>query len=501
MNILKWEKHMYSIFLSFLTVKDQSNKHKIIFLNKREIEVSYPNNTAHWYDHELRLHHHDQIYGWSCIGNATQINKILENIASVSEITIKQEKYSISKISAQTSSKLLEEENVLDGCNSIFDKYQTTITSIKDSEWCQEIGCHSPELLEATFCNHVSGIKESDHKYQVLSPSGFWGEGELHRYLKESIVEVDEKIIPNLTFRGTGDVKNKDLKGFKGVCSHFPKEWEEIQIDFYDIEKEKLHHSEKVALTNGWGQWEVNFENVLGKGIIEVRKDGKIVGANKYYLLLDINIDIETQGGGPLFQDAYGRKFSTEKSSPDMNSPLKSLNWNADYSLKPQLLSDDITRLLSHMGEKVLIQDPFFIGNFSNTSKITSGSQAFLNALVHAIIRYKLKDIIFVIDAKKLKLTDESKAKLQEYLTNFFSKLSEYGLEKVTIAYAKNSFHDRYYLSFSDDHYVYHVSKSVNGYLESNDFNISLYDGVQKKELIAQIHYRLNNADKEIVFG
>jgi len=491
---------MYSVMLAFITVKNTKDEHNVIFLNRREVEGTYPNQAPHWYNSDIQLHNEDRVYGWSCVGTSAQVDEVLRKIESKSEIIISKDKYNIS-LKFNSDKEVIEKgENSLDDSPSVFDKYQKKIASIDEHTWLAEISSHCHSLLDPIFCDHISGIKKSIHNYGILTPPGFWAEGELLNYFKNSVIAVSEIIVPHITFRGTGDLKKTDIKGFTGLCQHFPAGWDKIKLNFYDIDKKNLLHSLEVKLLNGWAKWEAIFDNPPAQGVVEVRKESVVVGANKYYLLLNINIDIKTDGGSVVFKDTYGRTFSIEKKEAQ-TSPVRSLNWNSDYVLKPQSLSDDLTSILSQLGNHVLIQDPYLIGGFSDGEKVTRGSESFLNALVISIVSYSLKEITFLVDSKKLKLGVEGKNKISNYIKKLFQNLKQYGLDKVTIAYAKNSFHDRYFMGLSSVGGLYHVSKSVNGFLESDDLNIYQYDGDQKKELKAQILYRLNQAEKEVIIG
>lgn len=488
---------MNSAILVFLTVKD-SDKHKIIFSHHREINSNYPNQVPYWYSVEALLNSQDKIFGWSCIGTGVQIESAWKAISLGSELEINKKKFIFEKLSIPDSHEDEKNENILDGFLDIFSKYKTTLSKVTETKWTNEISSHCHLLLDSTFCNHISGIKKSDHDYGVFIPQGFWGENELLSYFEKSVVEVSEKLVPYVNFRGTGDLEKKDLQGFTGVCQQFSADLDSIEIKFYDLEKRRCFHSETVKLNNGWANWTATFNNAPSKGVIEVVRGDEVIGANKYYLLLDIKLDMKVLGGGAVFKDAYGRNISIAKKIPD-EKQLKTINWNADYKLRPQLLSDDLTRIFSQMGEKILIQDPYLIGDVSNSSEITPGSVSFLNSLAVTVLNYQLKSITFLIDPRKI--NSEKRDKLKKYLKQFFEKLTSNGLEKIVLASAEATFHDRYFISLSEQGGLYHVSKSVNGFLESDDFNISLKDDDQTKQLKAQILYRFNKAIKEDVVG
>lgn len=491
---------MYPKILSFITIQDSQKRHRIIFKNIREIGVTYSGQKAHWYSTELKIHPNDLVFGWSCVGSHAQIDSILKSIRIHESLLIEGTSYSLSDLFSAAKTEILLGENSFVGTPSIIEKYKTTLLYLTESDWLQNIGSHCRELLEETFCNHISGLVDSGYKYCVISPSGFWRKNEILEFFQAHVFEVREEIQPYIEFRGVGPRGHKDIQGFKGLCLQFPRDWKNVQINFLDIERKQSLYRGDIALKEGWGEWEFKFEGAPGKGVIEIFHAQKLVGTSSFYLILDISVDVKPMGGGALFQDAYGRKIGASKKEVS-GVPPKSVNWNSEFMHKPQVLSDELVKTLSHLGEEVLFQDPYFVGVIDGDEKITPGTLSFLNALSVAIVNYNLKRVKILLDNRKLKMDSDAKRNLKMFLEKTLRPLVVFGLESVEIAYANSSFHDRYFLSVSNPNLIYHVSKSVNGYLESDDFNIYLYDGNQKKELTSQILYRFNKAAKERVLG
>lgn len=484
---------MHSKTFFFLTIKDKDDVHKIIFRSSRESSVRYPRKEVHWYSSNKRLHPKDLIYGWCCIGTSKQILELINEIKLKQVISVQNEL--VKMVDDITYEEIIEVpgEYSLPHTPSIVQRFKTMHSMISESLWLQEIGANCPVVMEESFCNHISGFKKSGHDYSVVEPSGYWEDGELLGYFKKHVVNIEESLSPCLTFRGTGPKASKEIHGFKGICKNFPEEYESIDVSFHNLENSEVLHSVHVPLKKGWGEWETEFAGAPGKGIIQASHGESIIGANKFFLLLDINIDIKTVGSGELFQDLYGRKINSQKVVPE-GDPPKSLNWNSDYRLKESRFSDDLVKILSHMGSSILIQDPYFVGKLEKNGTITNGSKSFLNALMTTVINSDLAHIAILLDKKKSGNQEERKF-LEETIKKNLGPLKDYGLKSLSLHYAINSFHDRYYLSLESPGLLYHVSKSVNGYLESDDLNLFLNEGEQKKQLVAQIRYRLKNSE------
>lgn len=486
--------------LFFLTSKDSAGRHQVFFQNTREAPFEYAEPKAHWYEYELQLHPEDPIFGWSCIGNKDQIAEIISIIQTKNSICIKNKNIHFKTSLAVETSKYAISENSVGTETNIFEPYKTIEYFAKNQDWLQNVSSKCSVILEESFCNHISGIKNSKHRYKPIRPSGHWSDGELLDYFNRKVIKVEEIISPHITFRGTGDLqKKKELTGFKGICKFFPKNLKSIQIQFLNSALDFIHFEDTVSLNNGWGEWTCLFDKAPGSGAIRILNNGKTLGIGIYQLLLDINVNIKTLTSRELFQDNYGRKLNAEKEEFS-GSPPKYLNWKSDFLVNETALSDEMIKIFRQLGEKLLIQDPFLLGIIEPNGLITNGSKCFLNALATTIIKHNLKEINFLVDPKKLKLNEKTKVILENYLEKFFKPFKKFGLRSITLSYAKTSFHDRYFLALESPNYLYHASKSANGFLESNDLLISLCEEELKPHLISQILYRLkNSSEKKIV--
>lgn len=486
---------MYSKILSFISIKDKQSNHKVIFINQREISVQFTGSIPYWYNIETELHPSDSIYAWRCVGTHEQINAIAASIKGSSQIIISTKTFNFFNTLKASNVWIEQEENSIANQPGIFEKYKTELSSCTEPTWMHEVGQFSHSFLTHSFCNHISGIQASDLASGTFSPAGYWDEGELLGYFEKHVIEVIERLKPTISLRGDGHQNSKVVTGFKGICQNFPAEWDTIEILLYNLENTTILASLGVNLNNGWGEWDMTVPNCPSKGIIEVRHKNNIVGTNKFYLLLDIKIDINIDSHGSIFQDAYGRKISSEKKHRESSAP-QSLNWISDYEQKNSLLCDDLVKIIQACGTNLLVQDPFLFGKIEDGKKVSKGSLCTLNALAISIVTGQLKKLTFLLDEKKLKLDSLDKDNYENFLISFFQPLKKFGLEKVQIAYAQNSFHDRYFLGMADLPTLYHISKSLNGFLESDDLTIYLYDGDKRKLLSSQILYRLNNSTK-----
>lgn len=471
--------------LTFLTIDDESDQDEIVFLKVQENYDYFPAKGIHWYQKGVVLFQKDNYFvkSWSAIGKKASINNLKLGLLSSSSGDLLLE----IKCSFKDTLVMRGDIDPKTLCDS---RRVRTFTS---SKYNQQIAPLIDPICDRHLCNFITGY-DTPANLKSMYPPCHLSEDELYQSLNDKIIVRESFIGPQVTFKGKGVRKKKDLNGYEGTVYNVDQSLSPVTLKIFD-NKDTLLTSTKIQLTNGVSSWSCDSDSSTPSGHYELfSNENEIIGEDNFQLIMDFKISVNPVTSN--FTDHYKRKISKGIDKETVEPP-HSILWKPIFESSPQFLSDELTDLFLSLGPHIIIQDPYLFGinSVTDTPNLNESSICFLNSILVASYRSKIQTISFLIDPKKLNLTTpEKKQSFSKLLLKLFKEPHEIAPEGVSIYFSQTPFHDRY-IANRELSTVYSSTKSINGLLEKDhEFRISKLGDEETNKVANKISRRLSKA-------
>lgn len=500
-------QNLKATVLHFISFGQEEGKQTIAFCLRRDVHDAPPSQ-LYWYTQGLcltnaKISEQNQLYGWCCIGESSDIEVLLSAIKHGT--VINNSNGTPIHICFPTPGKLKElsdpdsSAHKIPGIPPASDAYRKTEFTIDD--WASYVGKNIGFLGEE-LADAITGYRTKiTPAPRAIEPRGLLAKGSLSKKISRYVVFIDEPSGIDIDFRGTGNLDHKELQGYKGIIRGLPKDIGAVKIQFLTMDSALIGETQ-VTPSNGWANWEVNLKAAVPSGILQlVDNNGKVIAGERFHLLMNIDLNvhpIEAQA-----KDLYGRTLHMGDRSIPI-TPVELVLWQPTYRERPEVLSDRIGTLLAALGPEILIHDPYGFGILERTDsgafKLNESSKCFLNSIIVALTQTRIQELSILIDPQRLGVSSQ-KDELVERYRGLLSSLKSLGLKKAYIGMATTRFHDRYLVGLSSEKKLYRSSKSITGLLETDELELSLDTGDKKLLKIAQILARWDKADKRQILG
>jgi hypothetical protein len=482
--------------LIILTKEIRNNCEKVLFVYLKELEDIYDGNKVYWYPKygdkgdAKYLWDNEKLKEWVCAGRDYQIQRIWANLFDNKTI--------FENIQFKVPENIIEKNDFNENDQNI------SFRKIQEIQLCRNYRQYYSCKEWNTIIRNDLGIlcDANDNKIMPLFPQFFFDKKLLKMIVCKKIFAIKEKRGISMYFRGVKDKNNtlapERIKGFVQTISYRGNYF----IEFYNKDKQS-EGKIKIPL-NGLWSLQLNSPLLGGSFFLQDINGNKLCGEN-FAFFSKLNITINVQDKEVI--DFFGRKYSYNvKSLKKQIMENKSFLWRKDSDINNdilmQKLSDKLTEVLESLSPKILIRDPYFLGDIDpDNINIYSGTAVFFNALVVALTKVAIKEISILGSWRKIKrfLKEKSKEKFIQSYREIFNKFSWSTIERVNLYFSDKAFHDRYWLNFDSD-YIYHISKSINGFTE-DELNVSLIRECDIKiKNYASISRQLNKAKKEPLY-
>ncbi len=495
--------------LTFLTIPDKSHE-KIIFLYLKELDEIAPTEIfwygkrgkfgeAHylWTQHKLRQ--------WLAVGNDDEIKLLWDKFKDNKGLDI----HKIFVKPGILEEKVIDEEDIhkipgIKPCKRSFRKQYFTIQN-----WEKEIGHLIEFLFEETTLNYLEGfMKEADDIIRPVDPPGLFEKGFLYNMLAKNIIAVVEKRGIFWTLKGITEnrQRKKDPKTFVGFVQDKSQNRVDYKVRLCDADN--IFRGE-VDIEPQTGFWRMVLDSPLGKGNFYLfnKKNDSIICGEKFYLVKDliINGHIITA----TFKDLYNRKFTYSsgnlKTYKDMKKPSGFTWYKKNYPnerIAEIDLSNKLSEIIAFLGPKILIVDPYLLGDIKEKNGIpiliTAGQTVFINALLLALSKSKIEEILFLGHSVKVKrMYGTPQEEITKSHTAIFKQFDRFSLKKVSIKFSKEPFHDRYWIGLRESDEAYFVTNSISGLVESYELSLASVEGIEKTKIVSRILKRWQEGGEE----
>jgi len=504
--------------LSVLTIQ-QGDKEKILLLLHRQV-VDKPPQTIYWYqkygkdgDSKFLLPMHpslNRVRQWVAIGQDDDLERLWTDLFKNGELTIPFKDTAINFFfPGQVKKSDFQDGNEIykvEGLTSISTNYLKSYYSIDD--WDKKYHPQGEVLKEYLNCVALEKgfYDEKDTERGIpLYPYGLFEEKELHKLILSKIVAIQQKRGFISHFRGVVNNKKKeDPTEYKGFISMSREDRMKYGIKISDMNNNTLGTT---VIEPETGLWNMKLQQPAGKGIISLYdKDiNRDVFGEKYYLIKDIKVD--THIIHAELEDLYKRKISVSDPPAIVDMTNFQLAWNRNLYPDDDTghihLSDQILPLIGFLGPKIIISDPYGLGDFNIDNRViqlTGGQKVFLNAFFINCVYRRIQELSIILHWSTLRAKNKLNTKEEyiEILRTFFQQFVKFDLKKITLLFSAKPFHNRHWVAQkdNDEFKIFRVTNSISGLVASEDFEIIPVEPEEKMRLEWQIKQRMAEAEK-----
>ncbi len=492
--------------LSLLTTSNETEN--IILAYRKELyDVAPPN--LHWYfkkglnGQATHLWREKKLKQWLVIGSDDEIGVLWEKLIDKGALHYQWNDVKVDFLLPSVEKVRPDDENyvVIKGIRSFGGDHSSE--EYRCDAWHMDT---SFLLDEKNNCAFIEGYKK--HKEIIpLYPLGLLAENSLTKYMESGTCAVFKKRELFWTLKGDRKgSRNSDPNFFSGFIQASPDFRDNHKVCIRNLTGERILGISDINSTTG--RWSVELPVPAGSGqfLIQSSATHEFEFGEKFYLIKDISINSEIVH--TVLKDLFGRQINiAEKKAPILiNDSLMWIGSSAPDDIQSQIeLSDKLMSVLMSLGEKIIINDPYFLGDFvlenGGEIKMTVSQKVFLNALVTSLARSNIHELTVIGYWKRAKnFITGDKSQLESKYNNLYRLIRQiFGtsqalkLLKVDIVLSQEPFHDRYWLG---EGVAYHVSNSVNGMFESNELTISKVDDTGKIKLVSRIDSRLRSGER-----
>jgi hypothetical protein len=261
------------------------------------------------------------------------------------------------------------------------------------------------------------------------------------------------------------------------------------------------------------------------KGKVEIIVNNKEEKAIEYVFIQDIQVN--TQITNATYKDIYGREFlitSKDKGRETFENATWQQSIYADEKTANEGLSDLFKRTFEYLGSRIVVADPYFLGNIkinsvTNQFQPTDCQSAFINALIHSAIEKNVEQIYilgFWARAKsQVEKDDTQTASKTDQLFGNYEKLFQgtihtnklqnyFKPSSIQFLNAKEDFHNRYWFSVKNENGIdildkcIIVTNSLGGISKTEVDFVNVEDKSQLEQIIRKRTGLFKNAETQI---
>lgn len=491
----------------------KGSEEQIFFMYLKTLEEVAPGN-IHWYKKKNNQPHYEILWEekslkqWQCIGTDSTIKELFNEIIRNSKTKIKIDKFEV-LFSFNKTDSVIDEEELKEKLEIYFDIIDD-ISFYTLNNYEQIIGKEISYLLEPSTLNLIEGINNnllSDKNYESsinsIKPVGLLPKNLLSSIIRNNIVALYGKRELFCDIKGTvPEFKDGKITNLKGFIQQIPSLRKEMSITVTS----ENGTSFSPDLDEYTGIWEISSNDVeLGVGEIVIRNKTELLYKNKYALIRDFNVNFSI--ANTSYKDLYERNFTLSEKNSKTNIELKSISWDRQLFANDKIseieLSGKIKSVLNILSPKIVIFDPYGLGdikNENNISKLTTKSQiTFINSLITSYSENIVEEFILILNwARFKKFSTQTRNEVLSSYTSLFDNFRQFGMKSFELKFIEN-FHDRYWCSFSNledgkiIEKIYTTSTSLNGLFENRELFIGEIIGEEKTKKAKVLEERLNN--------
>jgi hypothetical protein len=500
------KKYPNASMLSLITQKDKSGNEKLLFIYLKAIPDYYDNDNVRWLDE---------------VGENGKANYIWEKLAIKQWVVIGKDEKII-----ELFNLILHSKQIIIGRKIInFDipQYTLFVNCTDGDEYISKTRYDSLKIVDASFIpqefyqkenlQFLSGYKTGSSEIKPVSPLGFYEDNFIYNNLKKDICGIKEYRTAYLTFHGVKESSKKgigstEMEGF--YQQNFDKK-ENYAVIMKNKNGEKIGES---TIDTNTGFFHINLTESVKNGRIEVLLNNKEEKHVDFVLIQDIKFDIQI--ANKTFIDVYGRNFMISSKQQKMPGNIQNFTWQESvYSNNNEAyvkLSDKFKLVLDYLGPKILVADPYFMGNIkidetTNSISLLDDQKALVNALMHSYVEKGIEKICILghwqtakSQAEKSEERGKSELYFQNYETFFKNFISHNNLEiSVLFINAKEKFHNRYWFSINENDILEKCVIITNSIGNIKEVDImSVTDENQLKQIVRRYIGIYKNAESKL---
>lgn len=509
------KKYPNTSILTLITQTDGQNE-KLLFIYLKTVPDFYSLDTIHWYDgvgkdgKSTNVWDNLQIKQWTACGKDGDIIKLFDKTLSEKKLIIGNTEIKLNI----PSYKLVKhnDEPFKNRRETIYDTLVTENNSIIPEEFYQK------ENLQ-----FLSGYRSDSTEIKPLFPLGFFEDGFIYDNLKSNVWGVKEYRTAYLTFHGVRE-KSKKGVGSNKMVGFYQQNFNPT-AEYIAIAKNVANNViGKATIDKNNGFFKIELCEPTSKGKIEIIANNKEEKAIEYVLIQDIQVN--AQIANTTYNDIYGRQFlitSKDKRTETFSNATWQQSIYADEKTANEDLSDLFKRTLEYLGSRVVVVDPYFLGNIkidsvTNQFKPTNCQSAFINALIHSAIEKNVEQLYilgFWARAKsQVEKYDSQTASKTDQLFGNYEKLfkgtihtnklqSYFKSSSIQFLNAKEDFHNRYWFSLKNENGIdildkcVIVTNSLGGISKTEVDFVNVEDESQLEQIIRKKTGLFKNAETQ----
>lgn len=487
---------------------------KLLFVYLKPVPDFYTREQIYWYEAAGKdgrssiLWPKLSIRQWVACGRDSQLRKILDKILQVKKLEIDKVVINMTipeySIEPDDSNRKRSRSDV-----------RTDFLKLHDLTFIPQ------ELYQRENLQLMSGYKKKTAEIKTFFPVGFFEDGFIHRNLEKNVFGVIETRTPYLTFHGVRSSSEKGV-GTNTIVGFYQKVFgaQKYTAIVRDESGEELGLGN---VDNESGFFKVTLRKPNKSGSVEIHLDTDVEAAIDYHLIQDIQVTGHI--ADTTYTDSYGRSFMI---TPDMRkrpTSISPVTWQHNVfatSLEANSkLADSFKQVFDYLGPKIVVADPYFIGNFkqdevTNVITITHCQQALIAALIHSAVEKGIVQFTILgcsratnqLDADSVGPLGKIEVMIERYEKLFKRAIEENRLKKIltpsSIIFkrAASDFHNRYWFSIKESNGFEVLDKCVvvtNSVGNINEVDlIPITDDIQRRQIVLRYSGLYKNANQLI---
>lgn len=510
------KKYPNTSVLTLITQTDGQNG-KLLFIYLKTVPDFYSLDTIHWYDgvgkdgKSTNVWDNLQIKQWTACGKDEDIIKLFDKTLSEKKLVIRNTEIKLNIPSYKVVKH--NDEPFKNRRETIYDTLVTENNSIIPEEFYQK------ENLK-----FLSGYRSDSTEIKPLFPLGFFEDGFIYDKLKSNVWGVKEYRTAYLTFHRVREKSKKGL-GSNEMVGFYQQNFNPTAEYIAIAKNEADNEIGKATIDKNNGFFKIELCEPTSNGKIEIIANNKEEKVIEYVLIQDIQVN--AQIANATYNDIYGRQFlitSKEKRTETFSNATWQQSIYADEKTANEDLSDLFKRTLEYLGSRVVVVDPYFLGNIkidsvTNQFQPTNCQSAFINALIHSAIEKKVEQLYilgFWARAKSQVEKDGTQEanKTDQLFGNYeklfkgiiqTNKLQNYFTpSSIRFLNAKEDFHNRYWFSLKNESGIdildkcVIVTNSLGGISKTEVDFVNIEDKAQLEQIIRQRTGLFKNAETKL---
>jgi len=467
------KKYPNTSVLTLITQTDCENE-KVLFIYLKTVPDFYSLDTIHWYDgfgkdgKTSNVWDKLQIKQWTACGKDDDIIKLFDEILTTQKLIFGKKEIKLNIPSYKVAKH--SDEPFKNRSETIYDSLVTEYNSLIPQEFYQN------ENLK-----FLSGYRSESTEIKPLFPLGFFEDGFIYENLKSNIWGVKEYRTAYLTFHGVREKSQKGV-GSKEMVGFYQQNFNPTAEYIAVAKNETNNEIGKATINKSNGFFKIELSEPTSKGKVEIIVNNKEEKAIEYVFIQDIQVS--TQIANTTYNDIYGRQFlitSKEKRSETFSNFTWQQSVYADEKIANQKLSDLFKNIFECLGSRIVVADPYFLGNINvdsvtNQFQLSNCQAAFINALIHSAIEKNVEQLYILgywaraknqvekNDTQNANKTDQLFGSYEKLFNGIIktNKLQDYFKpSSIQFLNAKEDFHNRYWFSLKNENGVDVLDKCV----------------------------------------